>query len=352
MTAVDERAAALLAELVALPGPSGQEEAVMAWLERAWAPHVERVWRTPVGNLVAEVGGQGPRLLLQAHADEISFTVRSIDPAGFLWLTNGQGRGEPHSRYPVGQPALVLGRHGPIEGLFATATGHIVPDRRREQPLTFDDLFVDIGAQSQEEARARGVYVGAGVIWNPPPRRLGTRFAGKALDDRVALAAMTRLLEQLDRSRLACRLLYAATVQEENGLLGASSLAQALAPDAAIALEIGLVGDIPTVGERQMPTALGQGPLLVHQDASAHYHYRLSWHLAAVAEQAGIPLQHAVFERFGSDGAELLRQGVPTAMLAVGTRYTHAAFEMIDLRDLTQTIALLEAVVTTPLSLG
>ncbi len=346
---MDEDRFETLRELLELPGPTGQEAAVIDWLEARWAPRARRIWRSRVGNLIAHIGGQGPRLLLQAHADEIGFVVRSIDPQGFLWLTTGQVRGEPADRFPVGQPALVLGRKGPVEGLFAVATGHVVPESQRGKAVSYDDLFVDIGARSREEAIERGVHVGAGVIWNPPVRRLGTRIYGKAMDDRVALAAMTLLLEQLEASSLACDLYFAVTVQEENGLLGASSLRQDVDADYAIALEVGLVGDLPTVGERAMPTALGQGPQLVHKDASAHYDYRLTWRLAEIAEAAGVPVQHAVFERFGSDGAALIRQGIPTALLAVGTRYTHAAFEMIDERDLELTLALLSAVVRTPL---
>lgn len=337
-----------LRALIELPGPTGREDAVMDWLEERWRPHVQRVWRSRVGNIIAHVGGTGPRLLLQAHADEIGFVVRSIDPDGFLWLTTGQVRGEPGERFPVGQPALVLGRAGPIDGLFAVATGHVVPDAQRSKPVSYDDLFVDIGVASRAEAVERGVYVGASVIWNPPVRRLGTRIYGKAMDDRVALAVMTALVEQLDRSTLACDLYLAATVQEENGLLGASSLRQEVEADYAIALEVGLVGDVPTVGARAMPTALGRGPQLVHKDASAHYDHRLTWRVAEIAEEAGVPVQHAVFERFGSDGAALIRQGVPTALLAVGTRYTHAAFEMVDERDVAMTLALLSAVVRTP----
>jgi endoglucanase len=347
---VDGQAFETLRELLSLPGPTGQEGAVIEWLERRWTSRARRAWRSRVGNLIAHIGGRGPRLLLQAHADEIGFVVRSIDPQGFLWLTTGQVRGEPADRFPVGQPALVLGRWGPIDGLFAVATGHIVPETQRGKAVSYDDLFVDIGVSSRQEALQRGVHVGAGVIWNPPVRRLGTRIYGKAMDDRVALAAITLLIERVEPETFACDLYLAATVQEENGLLGASSLRQEVDVDYAIALEVGLVGDLPTVGERAMPTALGQGPQLVHKDASAHYDSRLTWRLAEIAEAAGLPVQHAVFERFGSDGAALIRQGIPTALVAVGTRYTHAAFEMIDERDLESTVELLSAVVRSPLA--
>lgn len=338
----------VLRELMELPGPTGQEHRVMAWLERQWAGKVERLWTTKVGNLVAHVGGAGPVLLVQGHADEIGFVVKSIDDAGFLWLASGQAAGDPGLRYPVGQPALVLGRNEPIPGIFATHTGHIATEQQRQQErVTYNELFVDIGVASRQEALDRGIHVGAGVIWDAPVRRLGTRVYGKAIDNRVALALMTLLLDDLDPAGLAYDLYFAATIQEEIGLVGASSLRRDVDADLAIALDNGPVGDIPTVGPRQLPTVLGGGPALVHKDGMGHYDRRLIWRLEALAAAHDIPVQHAVFERFGSDGIALIRQGIPTALVAPSTRYTHSAFEMLDERDVAYTLRLLRAFVTT-----
>ncbi len=339
----------LLRELMELPGPTGQEHRVMAWLRERWTGQAERVWTTRVGNVLAHIGGQGPKLLLQAHADEIGFVVRSIDANGFLWLTSGQAAGDLTKRFPVGQPALVLGRGELVEGVFATATGHVLSEAQRQKDkLDYSDLFVDIGASSRDEVLARGIHVGAGVIWNPPVRRMGTRVYGKAIDDRVSLAVMTLLLEALDPAKLAFDLYFAATVQEEIGLVGASSLRMDVDADLAIALDNGLVGDIPTVGEREMPTVLGCGPTLVHKDAMTHYDYDLTWRLADLAERESIPFQHGVYDRFGTDGGALIRQGIPTALVAPATRYTHSAFEMIDERDVDATFRLMMAFATTP----
>lgn len=344
---------AVLRDLMELPGPTGQEQRVMAWLRERWTGRVARLWTTKVGNLLAHVGGQGPVLLVQGHADEIGFVVRSIDDEGFIWLASGQKPGQPGLRYPVGQPALIVGRGEPVDGVFATHTGHVATEQQRQQEkVSFTDLFVDIGAASRQEVLDRGVHVGAGVIWNPPVRRLGTRIYGKAIDDRVALALMTLLLDELDPARLAYDLYFAATVQEEIGLVGALSLRHDVDADLAIALDNGLVGDIPTVGQRHLPTVLGGGPTLVHKDNWVHYDVSLLWRLAEVARREGIPVQHAIYENFGSDGAALIQQGIPAALLAPATRYTHSAFEMIDERDFTATLRLLSAFLTTPAGEG
>src|SRR5437764_11452426 len=145
------------------------------------------------------------------------------------------------------------------------------------------------------------------------PRRFGTRSAGKAMDDRMLLAVMDLLLAGLEPSALQYDLWFAATVQEENGLHGAKALAQSTAFDLVLALDVGLVGDVPTVGEREYPARLGGGPTLVHKDRIIHYDRRFLWQLARVAETHGIPYQHGVYARYSSHGSAVIDPGSPAA---------------------------------------
>ncbi len=338
-----------LIELMELPAPTGQEEPVLAWCRERWAELGGEVSAQPIGNVVARFRGDGPRLLLQGHADEISFVVKSIDERGFLSLADGQaGSRKPHLRYPVGHRALILGRSGPVEGLFAAVTGHIAVTLPETSPLTENDIFIDLGVDSREEVEALGVHPGAGVIWNPPVRRLGQRYVGKAIDDRVALALITHLVAEIDRSDLTYDVTLAATVQEEIGLIGALSLARRGEFDLAIAIDNGPICDYPGVDPREMPVRLGKGPSLVYKDSWTHYDRRVIGQLRAVAQANSILLQETIFPGFGSDGAALIRAGIPTALLGIATRYTHAPVEMGDVRDLDGALALLKAFVTTP----
>ncbi len=345
-------------ELMELPGPTGQEEPVLAWCRERWADLGAEVTSSPIGNVLARVPGNGPRLLLQGHADEIGYVVKSIDSRGFVWLADAQAGGSKslHHRHPVGQPALIIGRGTRVEGLFATITGHILSTRSDEGPLTaMNDIFVDIGMNSRDEAEAAGVHVGAGVLWNPPTRRVGTRVIGKAIDDRVALALMTHVLESVDRSQLTYDLTVAATIQEEIGLVGATSLGSRETFDLAIAIDNGPIGDYPGIDPREMPVTLGGGPTLVYKDSWTHYDRRVISRLSAVGKTNGIPFQESIFPGFGSDGAALIRAGIPTALLGIATRYTHSPFEMADTRDVEGALALLLAFLTTdatPLELG
>lgn len=339
-----------LIELTRLPGPTGQEGRVLAWCRDRWSRLGAEVSVQPVGNVLARIAGDGPKLMIQGHADEIGFLVKSIDDRGFVWLTTAQvGPHHPHTRYPVGQPALVLGRDGAlIPGLFATVTGHILVTRAEKHTLEANDLFLDLGLESREEAEALGVYAGAGVIWNPPVQRIGKRYVSKAIDDRVALALVTHLIEEIDHAAIRYDLTIAATVQEEIGLIGATSLAQRGEYDLAIAIDNGPLGDYPGVDPREMPVKLGYGPMLVYKDGSTHYDRRIITQLRDVATANQIPVQEGVVQGMGTDGAALIRSGVPSALLMIATRYTHSPFEMGDERDLDAALALLKAFVTTP----
>ncbi len=341
-----------LIDLMALPAPTGQEEPVLAWCRERWAALGAEVEATPIGNVVARVGGSGPRLLLQGHADEISFVVRSIDERGFVWVADGQaGNRAFHARYPVGQPALILSRTAQVAGIFAAPTGHILStrdDKGADLPDTANTIFVDIGAESREEAEALGVHVGAGVIWNPVTQRFGHRYVGKAIDNRVSLALMTHLLMTVDVADLQYDLTLAATVQEEIGLVGAQSLGGPEAFDLAVAIDNGPIADYPGTHERDLPVRLGQGPTLIYKDAMVHYDRRVIGRLLDVATANAILVQEGVYPGFGSDGAALIRAGIPTALLAIATRYTHSPFEMGDERDLDGALRLLTAFVTSP----
>lgn len=343
----------MVKELTELPGPVGHEDAVQDRLVERWGRAAAEVRRTRVGNVLARVGGRGPRLALVAHADEICLMIKSVSEDGFLyiWPYYNDTRGHPpRSFMPAAQPALVVTDDGRVDGIIAAASGHVVGGRHGQQDRSaWNDLFVDVGASSREEVHALGIAPGNRVIWNPPTRRLGSRIVGKAMDDRAALAIATVAAERVaDRADLAYELWLASTVQEENGLIGAASLVDEERFDAAIALDVGLTGDIPGPDPRDFPSKLGGGPIVVFQDASCNYSRRLSTNLLRTAARANLPVQRAVFQHFGSDGAALIRRGVETALLTYPTRYTHSPIETVDEADLAATVDLLTAFLTTP----
>ena len=339
----------LIKQLTELSGPVGQEGAVLDYVEALWRESGAVTERTGIGNVVARAGGSGPKLLLAAHADELCYLVRSIDADGFLWLANGQAWTRTKSLrewHTVGQRVRVLARNGAIPGVIGAATGHLASLALKDpSELTWSDFWVDTGL-SREELLERGVTPGTRVIWEASTEQWGQHVIGKALDDRVPLAVITEVLRRVPREERAWDLTLACTVQEEIGLIGAFALAAGQKFDAAIAVEIGLAGDIPGVDERIMPLRLGAGPVLIHKDALVHYDHALTASLERSAAAAGIDIQHAVFGSFGSDGSAFMKADIPAAMVAFPTRYTHSAFETGHLQDVEALVAWLCAFVS------
>ena len=327
----------LIKELTELSGPVGQEEVVLARMEELWRAEGAEVTRTRIGNVVARAGGDGPRLMMIAHADELCFLVRSVDAGGFLWLANGQAWQRSmglRNSFTIGQRVRILARNAIVPGVIAATTGHVASLTLPEpHELTWNDFWVDTGL-SRRELLALGVTPGTRVIWDAQTEKFGRHVVGKALDDRVLLAVMTEVLRRVPAAERACDLTLVCSVQEEIGVVGASALATVVPCDAAVVLEIGMAGDIPGVFVHDMPLFLGGGPVLVHKDALVHYDHALTARLEAVAGEAGIPIQHAVFGSFGSDGSALMKADIPAALVAFPTRYTHTPFETGDLDDI------------------
>ncbi|GAC1652658.1 MAG: aminopeptidase [Herpetosiphon sp.] len=341
----------LIKELTELVGPVGQEHSVLDHVEGLWRDAGATTSRTGIGNVVARVGGHGPRLLLVAHADELCYLVRAIDNDGFLWLANGQGWERQTSLrnwFTVGQRVHVLGRAGMVPGVIGAVTGHLATLALKEPTeLTWNDFWVDTGL-TRDELLARGVTPGTRIVWDAPTVRMGPHVVGKALDDRVPLAVITEVLRRVPPTELAYDLTLACTVQEEVGLVGASALGAHARWAAAIAVEIGLAGDLPSVDDHAMPLRLGAGPVLIHKDALVHYDHALTASLERVAGASAIPIQHAVFGSFSSDGAALMRADTPSALVAFPARYTHSPLETGHLGDIEALVQWLGAFLRTP----
>src|SRR5687768_953183 len=270
----DGRMEELLRTLCDLAGPTGQEEAVTEWVAQEWEGRGE-VSRSPVGNLFLHIPGPGPRVLLAAHADELSLIVRSVTPEGFLRVLPGE-RDLFSFPYFIGHRFRVLAEGGPLPGILATTTGHaLTPEQRDRTRLGWDDLFIDVGLTA-EEAAAAGIRIGTRMVWDPGIQRVGRLLVGKAMDDRLGVALLVELSRRLAARNPRFDVTLALTVQEEIVMVGASSLVRdGRSFDVGFIIDNGLAGDIPTVTEAHIPVRLGGGPALVHRDSSVHYSRRL-----------------------------------------------------------------------------
>lgn len=335
-----DRIAGTLAAMADLPGVAGHErmvrDAILARLP-AWARGLAQTDTT--SNIVLEMGPeQGDPVIFLAHMDETGWEVQSVASDGTVTL---RARGSMMRSLWEGQPALLhfdpeSGRP-PLRGIF-------VPRDHPEgkQPPSLTAWFgVDSAALT-----AAGVRPGAQVTAYKRAARLGpAQFTGRALDDRAGSTALLLALEEIDPDRLPRKVIFAWTVQEEVGLVGARSLANRFGPAirTAYAVDTFVSSDSPLESRRFAYTLLGKGPVFRGLDNASVSKPSEMDRISRVARQAGIPLQRGA-SGGATDGAPFMRYGALYAGLSWSGRYSHSPVEVLDLNDLRNLGRLIAAV--------
>jgi len=330
-----------------IPGPVGYEYRVQKAFTEDIKPFVKTVQTTNTGNIISHIPGKGRKVVIFGHADEICYYVRQITEDGFLKCLGMTGRtdkiGFPYT--VIGHKALVLGENQDARGVFTTKSGHLLTENERNKPIEYNDVLCDIGANNIKEVEDMGIHIASPIIWNPTTERIGDKVFGKAMDDRLAHTIIIKLVEKLKGAKLNCDLYLASTVQEENGLKGASDLARG-GYDISIALDIGIAGDYPALEKGRANIKLGGGPGIVWKDGSIHYNIEIIRELQAVANNNGIPFQHGLYTGYGSDSSVMIAGGAKPVLVTPPCRYSHQPHEMMHLKDLEWTTDLLYHYVT------
>jgi endoglucanase len=216
---------------------------------------------------------------------------------------------------------------------------HLVESDEMDKVSKIEDLMVDVGAQSKDEAQ-KLAPLGTYATFATRFRELGPTVTGKAFDDRAGCSV---LIELLRGERFEFDLHGAFTVQEEVGLRGARVAAFAIDPDCAFALEGTIADDIPKEKDASPTTELGKGPAITVMDRSFIADRRLVRLLAGTAEELDIPYQMKQPGVGGTDAGviHLAREGVPSATVAVPSRYIHSPVALLSLADFDNTVRLM-----------
>jgi len=327
----------VIRELVEAYGPSGVEDQVRDVIRARVEPLADEVEVDALGSLVVhkEGTGEGQRVLLDAHMDEIGVMVSYIDEKGFARFTTIGGV------YPL----TCLGNRV----VFANGTMGVIGMEQKGVDLKkapkFEQLFIDVGATSREDCP---VSVGDAGAFVRPLFAQGTRLVSKAMDDRIGCAVLVDLLRRLEETELAHDLYVVFAVQEEVGLRGARTSAYGVDPNLAIAVDVTRTGDTPE--SKPMAVELGQGPAIKVQDSGMIAHPMVRELLVEQAKAAEIPYQLEILERGTTDAAvmQLVRAGVPAGCISIPCRYVHSPSEMVDQRDVENSVKLLLEVLKKP----
>ncbi len=321
-------------------GVAGFEDEVRDLIREMVAPYVDGYEVDPLGNLICW-RGQGQPVMLDAHMDEVGFMVRWIEKDGFLRLT---ALGSWDERILLGHRVVIRTRSGEKKlGVIGVTPPHILSEGERQKVVPLEELFVDVGARSREEAQALGFRVGDPATIHYPFAHIRDGYVtGKAFDDRAGCLVAIEALRLTAEEKLPYKLVVNFAVCEEGGLRGARTAAYRIGPKLALALEGTIGADMPGVPEAKQPVRLGQGPAITLADRSITVNPRLVRFLERVAEEENIPYQYKL-PAYGSTDAgpiHLERGGTLAGVVSVPCRYIHSPVSTLLLSDLEATIKL------------
>jgi putative aminopeptidase FrvX len=317
---------------------SGQQ----MWLDYL-KPYIDDYITDAYGSVAGIINpGMPYKVVIEAHADEISWFVHYITKDGFIYLRRNGG--SDHMIAPSKRVNIHTDK-GPVKAVFGWPAIHM--RQQKEETPSMKNIFLDCGCSSKEEVEALGVHVGCVATFEDEFMVLNqTKYVGRALDNRVGgfmIAEVARLLKE-NKKKLPFSLYVVNSVQEEIGLRGAEMMAHRIKPDLALITDVCHDTATPMVdkienGDQQG----GKGPVLTYGPAVQN---NLLKHIIDVAAKNKIDIQRQVASRStgtDTDAFAYSNAGVASALISLPLRYMHTTVEMVDKKDVEDVIELIYA---------
>lgn len=326
-------------QLVEVALPSGFEKPQGKLLAELAKPYVDEVFSDALGNVYCHKKGPGKRMMFPAHMDVIGMMITFVDDKGFL-------RFEPIGGH---SPAGLIGITVRLEsGVRGTIRADAAADVYKHGfgDVDVHDLYIDIGAESKEEAEELAPIGSVCMFDAPTTMGAGNTMISPYTDDLCGCIALLIAMEELKDTQVENDLWFVFTVQEEVGLRGAKPAAWDVQPDMGIAVDVTRTGD--TSGEidgQRMQVVLGKGPTVKIKDSSVQCNPQVIEHLRKAAKENKIPYQDEILLAGGTDTAAVqkTRAGILSGCVSIPCRNIHAPAEIVDLKDVENVGKLLAA---------
>jgi len=342
---ITDNSLSFLRNYINTPSPVGFETGGQKlWLEYI-KPFVDTTFTDAYGTAVAVINPTAPfKVVIEAHADEISWFVNYINDQGLIYLKRNGG--VDHQVAPA-KRVWIHGKKGLVKAVFGWPAIHTRlsnPEQREPAPKV-ENLTLDCGARSKKEVEALGIHIGAVVTYEEGFDELGyDHYIGRAFDNRVGgfmIAEVARLLKE-NNKKLPFGLYVVNAVQEEIGLRGAEMIARRIKPDIAIITDVTHDTNTPMINKAiEGDIMCGKGPSLAYAPA---IHNKLLKLVEEVAEKKKIPVQFRTLSRStgtDTDSFAYANDGCPSVLISIPLRYMHTTVEMIHRKDIEETIRLM-----------
>ncbi|HRV91268.1 MAG TPA: M42 family metallopeptidase [Anaerolineae bacterium] len=329
----------LIKALTEAYGPPGYEQAVRDIIREQVSNVADSVEVDPLGNLhaVKNGSGEGLKIMLAAHMDEIGLMVSHVNDKGFARFT-ALGAVWPDTL--IGNRALFT------NGALGVINVENWP-RHDEVDYSHKSLYLDFGANGKDDMPVR---VGDVAAFQRPFVDLGQVMVAKSLDDRIGCAILIETLKQLDQTPHELHFVF--TVQEEVGVRGATTAAYKVHPDVSIAVDVTDSGDVPE--RKHFEVKLGAGPAIKVMDRGMLAHPGLKNWMVETAQANDIPYQMEILTLGSTDARamQLAHEGSAAGALSIPCRHIHTPSEMVSTNDVENAVKLLLALLKSPANLG
>lgn len=311
--------------------PSGFESPCAQAIAELAGPYCDEVKIDTLGNVICHKKGPGKKLMMAAHMDVIGLIITHIDKKGFLRFGALGGF----------VPYRLIGARMKLENGMGGSVwcDEKAMEEKKLEEISLNDLYLDIGAESEESAR-KLVQVGDVAMYEGEPQQVGQMVLSPYCDDLIACAALLSAMSQVEKSEND--LYFVFTVQEEVGLRGAATAAYAIDPDFGVCMDVTRTGDNPSE-KAKMVVKLGAGPTIKIKDVSLLCNPQVIAHLRQAAKEGDVPYQDEVLTAGGTDSAAIqkTRGGVLSGCISIPCRYIHSQNEMVSLKDVEQSARLM-----------
>lgn len=326
------------------PSPTGFESAGQKMWLNYISPYIDQHYVDTYGSVVGIINPQAPyKVVIEAHADEISWFVHYITKDGFIYLRRNGG--SDHQIAPS-KRVNIHTEKGIVKAVFGWPAIH-VRDAAKEETPSLKNIFLDLGCKSDKEVEELGVHVGCVVTYEDEFMILNDRyFVGRALDNRIGgfmIAEVARLLKE-SKTKLPFGLYIVNAVQEEVGLNGATMIAHKIKPNAAIITDVCHDTQTPMMNKiTSGDLACGKGPVLSYGPAVQNNLLKV---IIDAATKNKIDFQRQAASRStgtDTDAFAYSNDGVASALISLPLRYMHTTVESVHKDDVENVIKLIIA---------